>query len=64
MKEREREGQLHNTSFLSPALHPQIDEIETHTFVNVSFCAHHVMTTTSLFPLAPPHGEPSLVLCR
>ena len=36
-RERERErGQLHNTSFLSPALHPHI-EIEMHTFVNVSF---------------------------
>lgn len=59
-RERERErGQLHNTSFLSPALHPQIDHIET--FISVCFAL--IMRWPPLFsPLFSPHGEPSLDL--
>lgn len=34
---RAREGNCTTHPFLSPALHPQIDEIEMHTFVNTIF---------------------------
>lgn len=50
---RER-GQLHNTLFLSPALHPCRDKVEMHPFGIVSFASH--TTTTRFFPLASPLG--------
>lgn len=41
-------GQSHNTFFLSPARHPQIDVVETHTFVEEDY-GFMLLTTTCFF---------------
>ena len=60
-RERERAIAQHILSLTSSSS-PDRRNSKTHTFVNVSFRAHNLMTTTSLFPLASPHWELSLDL--